>query len=218
MPTVALITNTALELLQRSEKELLSQLPPRERMLGYEGMANMLFYDVGLAYVNYDRIEREAQTGKVDMNEAISEEADWLCLPRYWHLVNWLNFAPPGKIPTFPHYVGTPVDFHTEGVQAREARDRRICNELLIECCLLKPLMKQPDFSIPGLDELTRGVVTMLQTRMIPIWLILACQIQCEYSRIVLPWRLSSIRWQKRAADFARYMLSDLARRMFQPP
>lgn len=184
LPTVALITNTALELLQLSEQELLLQLPPRERKLGYEGMTDMLFYDAGLAHVDYDKLEKDAQMGTVDMNEAISEEADWLCLPRYWHLVKWLEFAPPGKVPTNPQFIGVPIDFRTEGVKAKAARDRRVCDELLMECCLLKPLMKRSDFSIPGLDELTRGVVTMLQTRKIPIWLIFACQIQCGYSCI----------------------------------
>ncbi|CZR62083.1 uncharacterized protein PAC_11980 [Phialocephala subalpina] len=160
LSTVALITNTAIELLQRSEKELLSQLPRGE---SYESITNMLFYDVGLAHVDYNRVERDAQMGKVDMDEAISEEADWLCLPRYWHLVQWLNFAPPGKIPTNPEWIGVPIEFHTEGVQARAARDRRICDELLFECCLLKPLMKRSDFSIPGLDELTRDLRYILE-------------------------------------------------------
>ena len=40
--------------------------------------------------------------------------------------------------------------------------DRQITYEMLAECCLIKPLRAHQDFSIPGEDEITRGVIEML--------------------------------------------------------
>ncbi len=173
---VSLITNTAFELLQRSEKELLSHLPARSSLSSYEGMTAMLFVDIGIAHGDYDAVDESS------LDEKIYEEADWLCLHRYWNLVEWLQMAPPRKVPsTFPQYIGVPIDYHPEGTEGKSSRDKRICYELLIECCLLKPLLKRSNAHIPGEDELTRGIITMLQTRVIPIWLIFAFQIQCQY-------------------------------------
>jgi hypothetical protein len=65
------------------------------------------------------------------------------------------------------------------------ARDRQITYEILAECCLIKPLRAHRDLSIPGEDEITRGVIEMLADRQIPIWLIFAIQIQCDIRYIL---------------------------------
>lgn len=100
LAAVSLITNTAFELLQRSERELLSRMPPQNGISTYEGMTAMLFIEIGMPHVDYDVIEREGRRDKSIADEKIYEEADWLCLPIYWSLVEWLEMAPPRKIPS----------------------------------------------------------------------------------------------------------------------
>lgn len=55
----------------------------------------------------------------------------------------------------------------------------------MAECTLLKGLKNLPDFHPPVEDELTLGIIKMLATRRIPIWLVLACQMQCDIRYIL---------------------------------
>lgn len=73
---MALITNTAFELLQRSEMELLSQMPPDSSLASYEGMAVMLFYDIGMAHVDYSAKDiaherGDIRRGRLDLSSEI---------------------------------------------------------------------------------------------------------------------------------------------------
>jgi hypothetical protein len=72
LAAVSLITNTAFELLRRSEQELLSQIPRDSGLTDYQSMANMLFLDIGLAHVNYDEKTLECDDEE-KMSEAIYE-------------------------------------------------------------------------------------------------------------------------------------------------
>jgi hypothetical protein len=72
------MTNTAFMLLQRSQDELLSQIPVRSGLRDYQSMAHMLFYNIGLAHVDYHEKDVLYGDDKEAMDEAIYEESDWL--------------------------------------------------------------------------------------------------------------------------------------------
>jgi hypothetical protein len=148
-------------------------------------MANMLFMDVGLAHVDYDEKDAAFWDDKEGMSESIYEEADFLCLPRYWDIVEWLDHVPPRKMTVDRRYIGVPVNYHAEKSRHKMARDRQILYEIIGECTLIKGLKNHPFFQLPGEDEFTIGVVKMLATRSIPIWLVLASQIQCDIRYIL---------------------------------
>jgi hypothetical protein len=78
LSAVSVITNTACELLQRSEKELLSQIPVRSGLRDYQSMANMLFLDTGLAHVDYHAKDEMCEGDQARMDDLIYEEADWI--------------------------------------------------------------------------------------------------------------------------------------------
>lgn len=59
-------------------------------------------------------------------------------------------------------------------------RQRHILHELICECTLLKGMINNLDFRMILEDEFTAGIIEMLATRRIPIWLVFACQIQCD--------------------------------------
>lgn len=77
LAAVSVTTNTAFELLQRSERELLSQIPRSSGLGNYQSMANLLFFDRGLAHVNYDEKQAMFEGDHSGMNESIYEEADF---------------------------------------------------------------------------------------------------------------------------------------------
>ncbi|KAF4621870.1 hypothetical protein G7Y89_g14475 [Cudoniella acicularis] len=181
LSAISVATNTAFELIQRSEQELLAQIPVRSGLRDYEAMADMLFIDVGLAHVDYAMTDTLYGDNEEDMNEAIAQEADFLCLPRYWDLYEWLANTPPKKISTMGRLFENPVNYRARGSHERIARDRQILYEMISECTLIKSFkVNTSSFSIPAEDEFTRGLVEMLATRKLPIWLILTSQIYCD--------------------------------------
>lgn len=148
-------------------------------------MADLLFFERGLAHVNYD--EKEAMFGNDPdaMSNSIHDEADFICLPIFWTLTDWLENCPPKKIPTLGHLIGSNPDYQGQSSRGRLDRDRHILQELLQECCLIKAFKLAPDFIFPGEDELTIGLIHMLATRRISIWLILGCQMFCDVRTIL---------------------------------
>jgi len=122
LSAVSVITNTAFELLQKGEEELLSKIP--REMGHFIELANLLFIDVGLAHVDYDGKQAAFENDAEGMNEAIYEEAEFLCLPRYWDLVEWLSHVPPKKMTTNGNYHNVPVTYHADNSDKKMARDR----------------------------------------------------------------------------------------------
>lgn len=98
LSAVSVVTNTAFELFQKAEKELLAEIPARTGLRSYEAMSNMLFYDAGLAHVEYDETAMRFRGDKAAMDEAIYEEVQFLCLDTYWLLKDWLKNVPPKKM------------------------------------------------------------------------------------------------------------------------
>ncbi len=150
-------------------------------------MADMLFFDVGLAHVDYDGKDAAFKNDQEGMNDSIYEEADWIFLCRYWDLVEWLEHIPPRKMPgnIAVQFKYKPVTYLVEHSREKMSRDKQILYELLSECCLLKGLRKAAGSNIPGEDFLTTGIIDMLETREISIWIMISCQIMCDIRYIL---------------------------------
>lgn len=175
LAAVSLTTNTAFELLQRSAEEFIAETGFQHSDFGK--LSEMLFTEIGLAHVDYEAEDSGS-------HENISAEADWLALPRFWNLEEWIRMTPPKGIPaTFERFLNEPLEFQCDDWKRKMERDKRFCYELITECCLIKVLKKDRTFQLPAEDELTRGVTTMLNTRTIPIWLVFAMQVHCKYYR-----------------------------------
>ena len=81
--------------------------------------------------------------------------------------------CPPGKVPTVPEFIETKTNYKVTNVEQKFKREKRIMGELLQEAVLMKALKKYGDnFRIPGEDEFTIGLVKMIISRKIPIWLV----------------------------------------------
>lgn len=185
LTTVSVITNTAFELIQRGERELLAMMPPRHPLRTYKNISGMLFFQVGLAHVDYD--EQDAAIDDPEkMEEAFTEEADWICLNRFWDLSQWLANAPPGKVAFDPRGEQV-VDYKSGKGKDKMAADKIVLTDIVMEGTILKG-MKANNASmgaLPGEDEFTTGLIQFHETRRIPIWFVLACQIQCDIRYIL---------------------------------
>jgi len=136
LSAVSLVTNTAFELFQKAEKELLELIPFRTGLRNYYSMAMALFVEVGLEHVDYDKFEVTFGGDDEGTREAIHEESMFLCLPSYWALDGWLKLSPPGKIPTLVD--PEPINYDVQGSEAKMQRNRYIFQELIAECALIK--------------------------------------------------------------------------------
>jgi hypothetical protein len=177
---VAVVTNTAFDMFQRGEKDLMSQILRRTGLTTYKEISNLLFVDQGLAHVDYD-----SQLDDPDgLDQAIYEEADWIGLLVYWDLTGLMGSMGPTAVPIVP-----PADplkgkgRYTVNEMMRWGRD--VLVELIAEVCVLKGLKKHTDMRIPGEDELTSGLTEMLITRHIPIWIVFACKIYMDIRYIM---------------------------------
>src|ERR1700712_5329049 len=103
-------------------------------------MSSMLFYDVGLAHVEYDETQEKFRGDEAGLGEAIYEEVQFLCLDTYWRLNDWLQNVPPNKMTTNGNYLRKSIDYKGQDSLANMSRDRQFIYELIAECTLLKGL------------------------------------------------------------------------------
>ncbi|RFU35972.1 hypothetical protein B7463_g368, partial [Scytalidium lignicola] len=177
LSTVALITNTAFDIFQHEERVLLSTLPRNSKLRNFGAIAHMLFIECGLLHVDYDSTPED----KEEANNYFQEEANWVCLPVFWFLTNWLEHAPPGKVPIIPPDIRDPIDapYGYTPVEIARRKDE-VLREFIAEMAILKAMKRNPSFDIPAEDELTKGLIKFLQQRQISIWLVLACQVYVD--------------------------------------
>ncbi|KAH8808304.1 hypothetical protein F5884DRAFT_364660 [Xylogone sp. PMI_703] len=177
LSTVAVITNTAFDMFQHEEKVLLSTLPKSFKLRDFGSIAHMLFIECGLLHVDYNNTPSD----KEEANNFMQEEANWVCLPIYWFLINWLEHAPPGKIPVIPPDMRIPLDapYGLTPIEIARKKDE-ILREFIAEMAVIKAMKRNPTFIIPAEDELTKGIVKFLQQRTISIWFVLACQVYVD--------------------------------------
>lgn len=184
LATVSVITNTAFDLLQRSEEELLDMLPPDSEFRDFGEIVDLLFFEGYLIHVD-DKAQKNMVAHEEDTYEALNAEADWICMFRYWALDEWLQNAPPRGVPAAQQMFFEPIYYHGSTVNEKTQRDRQILYEMIAECSLLKAMHLNPDFQVPAEDEFSKGIMRMLKTRTIPIWLVFASQTMCDIRYIL---------------------------------
>lgn len=181
---VSVATNTAFDILQRTEQLLLKENPRLE----FGEMAMMLFVNGGLAHVDYEEQNRKRAAGET-IEEDFFEESDWLGLDMYRFLSQWLENVPPGKIPTNRWHAnddGPNVpDYEFQSYKEKNNLEFGIIREFIAECCVIKALELRKTFCLPSHDELTRGTILMLHNRKIPMWLVFAFKIYSDI-RLIL--------------------------------
>jgi hypothetical protein len=174
---VAVVTNTAFDMFQRAEKEMMSQIPRRSGLTDYESLSNLLFLEAGLAHVNYQAMDNVKGE---ELDNLMFEEADWIGLPVFWTLVDCLQHIGPTAIPLIPP--AKPLKGpgpHNSNAMMRWGKD--VIMELVGEACVLRGLKRRQGMAIPAEDELTRGLIELLMHRgKVPIWLVLACQVYLD--------------------------------------
>jgi hypothetical protein len=176
LPTVAVTTNVAVQMLQRAEKALLEALPKDLKIAGYEKVGIYLYMAIAVG-----RGINPSFRYKTDdvINMDLQDIADFTCLPVSIILKSFLPVL--AACPAFPVYKpgffgkidssGRPLSWRD-----RFKQDKIILLEFLPEFCYLSRLKVK----MPVVDELSRGLIEMMETKQIPIWLVLACQLYLD--------------------------------------
>ncbi|KAH8805514.1 hypothetical protein F5884DRAFT_448221 [Xylogone sp. PMI_703] len=194
---IAVATNAAFEIFQRSAQELLDELKLvipddlAEQFKGKEGHILQKFMyiraaqDRGLNH--HDKICPDDP-----YNFHLFDIADWLCLPVYQILSSFLPVIQQSRIPICkPEFFGK-LDLVEHALDPREKFNQdkivlleRLLPEFMFYSRLLDPRTKKP-VHVLGEDSLTKGVVQMVHTKEISIWLVLALQVQLDIHYMLL--------------------------------
>lgn len=178
---VAVTTNVYLQTLQRAETELLKSLPNRFGLSNYHKVAGLLNMAVAITR-GVDSSFRQ-QEGDV-INMELKDIADFTCLPVYIILNSFLPVLDGQHVPIMkPGFFGK-VDLTGRRLSWREKfnQDKIVLLEFLPDLCLLEKLR----IKIPLLDELSHGLVDMIRTKNIPMWLVLGCQVYLDIHHTML--------------------------------
>jgi hypothetical protein len=175
LPAAAVTTNVALEMLQRAESELIASLPKKLDLSNYERISGLLQLTVAIDRgVNWDY--REKPGGVINMK--LKDIADFTCLPVYGILSSFLPVLQESPLPVLkPGHFGE-IDMTGQPLswRAKFNQGKIVLLEVLPEFCVLEQIRHE----IPVMDELSRGLVEMIRTKKIPIWLVLGCQIYLD--------------------------------------
>ena len=189
LTAAALSTNTAFERFQRSSVELMLELAstlPVEyanQLKSYDSVQGFLFQVVAIQRgVNPDARLRPRD----HYNYRLFDIADWTCLPVYIMLNSFLDVIHPNQVPICkPGHFGR-LNMTEEIVDPRQkfSQDQIVLFERLLPEFVFLSHMKDRQtnkyLEIPGEDELTKGVLKMVRTKEIPVWLVLAFQVQLD--------------------------------------
>ncbi|TVY35480.1 hypothetical protein LSUB1_G004598 [Lachnellula subtilissima] len=189
LPTAALSTNTAFELFKRAEDELVAELrstlPPHlvNRIRGY--------YEIqGLLYMTTAKTRGQDPESRKSYDDPYNYQlwdiADWTCLNIYIILGSFLQVIQRGHVPVCkPGHFGK-LNLNEDVLYPDEkfTQDKIVLLELLIPEFMFLLNVKDPrtraDIKFPAQDELTGGILEMVRTKEIPIWLVLALQVQLD--------------------------------------
>ena len=106
----------------------------------YENIADVFLSDIATFRVDYNTANTNGMLP--DIPELTYQGGSWICLGRYYDLVEWLDHVPPKKIPTMGMFLGQPMVYGASTPREMGARDRRIIYEMLADCCLIKALQQ----------------------------------------------------------------------------
>ncbi|CAG8981259.1 hypothetical protein HYALB_00003857 [Hymenoscyphus albidus] len=191
LATVALLTNTAFQTFKRAEEELFADLRsilPRDIMAeikGYPQIQNLLFTATAMTRGLHPDCRRSPDD---PYNYDLDEIADWTALPVYLLLWTYLQVIQRrGHIVPIckPEHRGTlNLNGDHPNPEEKYKQDKIfLCEHFIPEVLHLRNIKgyyKSGNIKLPAEDELTGGIFEMVGTNEIPIWLVLALQVQLD--------------------------------------
>ena len=176
--TASVTTNTAFELVQRAEKDLISTF----QMLDNFEKVSGLLYGLMCYLRNEDLEYREFPDDVVNFN--MLDVAEFVYLPVYSTLASFCDVIEGGYAPVYkPGYFGhydPSCDRDQLNVRQQLQEDRIILLEILPEFFVLSKTN-----AMLLSDELTQGIRDMCKTKNIPLWVVYATQIYLDIHHIL---------------------------------
>ena len=177
--TASVTTNTAFELVQRAERDLIATFP---KLDNYEKIMGVFF--MLMCHLRGEDPEYREQPDDV-VNFSMLDAAEFTYLPIYSTLCSFCDFIQGGYAPVCkPGYFGT-YDPHCDRnqltIRQRMQEDRVILLETLPEFFVLS----QTKDKLLEADELTHGIREMCLTRKVPLWVAYATQIYLDIHHIL---------------------------------
>ena len=174
----SIITNTAFDLVRRTETKFFSALPEFES--AQKLIQFFMFFISILRGVDPRHKERPDDW----FNYEVADVAQWLYLPTFILLDGFCDVIQPRQMPLMkPGFFGTydpKADRKAMSLRQMLAEDKIILLEALPEFCLLGDSKVQ----YPGEDELTKGLREMYKTKKISLFLCFATQIYLDITHI----------------------------------
>ena len=181
LTAVAITTNTAFDLFQRAEKELERQIPHGTVIQNFEKVTRELYpVDVSAKNNLYSAGWIQDWRIKIGMPKSISRPIRFV----YSSTSNFdaSSNTPPGKTPCI---INTDKDYKLPNSYGTTPEDKMNRNAMVLSQFIaemsLHRLTKMQGLEVPAEDSLQLGMNEMLESRMIPVWLVFACQVFSTY-------------------------------------
>ncbi|KAI1770547.1 hypothetical protein F4818DRAFT_259322 [Hypoxylon cercidicola] len=154
LDTLAVVTNAACEMFHEMEYELVKTLQETPGLAEYDFMLQTLFFQYGLDHVDYsgeDKLTERERTYK------ILGEADWLGFFAYTHIVQILDFVPPGKVALIPSSVAKHPKYGCHDFEGFRDFTKDAMFDFFPEICVLKAMKQNGELPMImcAQDELT---------------------------------------------------------------
>jgi len=198
LSAVSIVTDTAFNLFQRAEKELLARLPINSELKTFSEMTFRLLSSGALEHVDYQAIlakdEQYRRLGEPYPNDILDDEMDWLAMDVYWDIKEFLDMVTPlqrrhcntataGRLYLLREDNDLAPGYGNSSSDLRR-RNSHILKKLLFELCFFFCIQDDSDqYGIslpPACDEVLRGTMEMFRTDKIPFWLVFAYQIHVD--------------------------------------
>ncbi|KAI9737302.1 MAG: hypothetical protein M1818_005835 [Claussenomyces sp. TS43310] len=188
LPSVAVTTNVALEILQRAEVELKAAVSKNHQELNkYENIAMLVM----LAEAHSLGVDPDVRHQEGDIiNMELVKSANLTCMSTYVLLSSFLPVLQAGSVPYMkPGFLGQ-LDLSGRPKSWRQQfdQDKIALLEFLPDICLLR----YRGAELPVTDELSRGLLEMMSTKHIPIWLVLGCRLWLDIGQMMIDYNAAA--------------------------
>ena len=160
-----------------------------QQITGYEEIQGLLY----VAVATIRRVDFEYRSRPGDLyNFQLFDIADWTCLPVYVILYSFLDAIEPGNVPICKAGYFGKLNLGEDLLTPEEkfTQDKIVLLERFIPEIIFLANMHDKgtglSLELPGEDELTKGIRKLVSAKQIPIWLVLALQIQLDIHYMLL--------------------------------
>ncbi|KAL9064344.1 MAG: hypothetical protein Q9161_008944 [Pseudevernia consocians] len=179
LETASLTTNVALEIVQRMDKDFLELFPDIPR----SDDPSRLFFLIFSEACNVDQ-ENIQQKGDL-FNYELADIGQWIYLPTTIILNSFSHLTSPTSIPDLKWESSSAYSSGKErekiSLRQKLSDDQNILTEVLADFYLTS-MSSSP---LLGIDELSKGVCDMWQTKKVPLWLSFAAQVYLDITHIL---------------------------------